>query len=161
MCYAFLGIIPFTLNKIYIVFKINVAPGFQVLDNELDVPTANERPTSNKGYAAGDGDGGQTCTLCESFVSYSCHTVGDNSVLASENQAVGLCFYEGVAVISGVIYGIVRGYDNAFKGGASPKSLFTYAIHAVGDIDRHQTGVIESPFTYTIHAVGNGDACQS
>ena len=55
------------------------------------------------GHAVWDGDGGQAGAIKEGTLPDGCHTIGDGGILATHNQSVCCCFYDGITVVPRII----------------------------------------------------------
>ena len=55
-------------------------------------------------HAVGKGDGGQSAATRESGLADARHAVGNNCFWTPNNQCVGGCFNNGIAIITGIIY---------------------------------------------------------
>ena len=74
-------------------------------------------------HGIGDVDGGQASAIIESIVPYGSHGIGDYSVIASCNQCIGICLYDGITVIPGIILCISTLNFNGCQAAAAFESI--------------------------------------
>ena len=74
-------------------------------------------------HGIGDVDGGQTAAIKECRVPYGSHGIGDYSVIASCNQCIGICLYDGITVIPGIILCISTLNFNGCQAAAAFESI--------------------------------------
>ena len=66
-----------------------------------------ESRLSNACYAIGDSYGGKGGTSRESINSNLFYAIGDDCVLTTSNKLIGSCFYNRIAMITTIVYGVI------------------------------------------------------
>ena len=98
----------------------------------------SERRKSNARHAAGNGHRGQAAATIERTNSNARYAVRDDRVFATDDERVSGSLYDGIAILSGVIFGIIGSDYHRGQAAATRERLPSNARHAVGDGHRGQ-----------------------
>ena len=118
--------------------------------------TTPENVIINARYAVWDGDGGEGATTFKSAPSNTRDAVWDYCIFAASNKGVTCCFYYRIAILAAIVCNITTFDYHGGERGAFMESIIN-AHNTIGDGDRGEGAIIESPPSNTRDAVRDGD----